>query len=359
MQRLVKRQHAVTVACLLDQAQLFQLGDDIADREIHLHVEMAAQLTLDGALQFGGGPAVRAALTPQDEVSEHDFAAFLLLGLIEQANEDAGVVVEVLIVQALGQGEAVALPRLLVAVKGAVTVADRAKSGSPDISRVQGERDEVIGDFRDVAQHVENGQAEASPEGQCDLAAIHVGHQHPGAGQEHVQVELGNLLEHFQIDALGIRALAQALVWPQFNEQRQPLEHRHRRFFEAVEVAEPAARPRLGHVAAGEDCQALEDAEIDVHVDAPVAGGAQVRFQVFTAEVAEVGPLHQPREVPVERIEAVRLRIGGHLAEGPSVGVRIEGRVSGLQLFQSLVILEMDRGCQLPAELPEGLRFFR
>src|SRR5712692_146705 len=80
---------AVAVADFLHDPELFKFGERVVDLEIDLDPSPALEVDFDVVVQLGAGPAVFAAAAPEEVISQDRLAAFLLLGLVEEPEEDA------------------------------------------------------------------------------------------------------------------------------------------------------------------------------------------------------------------------------------------------------------------------------
>ena len=83
------------------------------------------------------------------------------------------------------------------------------------------------------------------------------------AGQQHFQILLGNVLEYFDVDIVGIDEAAEDAVVAQFEDQHQAFVDRHRHLFQSQAVTQPAAQALAHQIAAGVNLQTIEDVEID------------------------------------------------------------------------------------------------
>src|SRR5207244_4318118 len=109
-------------------------------------------------------------------------------------------------------------------------------------------------------------------------------------------------------------------------------------------------------LAAHEYLEALEDIEVDLHVDAPVAGAAlHRRLDVRLGQLLEVGPLHQRRELGEQLIEAFLFLIQRQRLERSRLRIGVEGRESVLETFEPFEVLEVEDGTDQFAELLEVL----
>src|SRR5579884_2638844 len=93
LQRLVQRLGVIGAADLADDLQAFQLGQGVANLEIHFQIGVSFQIQLDVIVELLRRPAFRRRVFPQTEVGQKRLSTFLFLGFIEQTHQYSGVVV--------------------------------------------------------------------------------------------------------------------------------------------------------------------------------------------------------------------------------------------------------------------------
>src|SRR5262249_4344915 len=160
-------------------------------------------------------------------------------------------------------------------------------------------------------------------QGEANAASVEVRQPDAGRGQQHLHVELGNVFEDLQVNAFGVYVFTVGMIGTEFQDHHQSLVAGHLRLFEAVAAPQPAACSRQQDIAAGKNGQVLEGAEIHADVNAPIACFFQALLDVFTAEMHEIGSVHEPRKVPIEAVEPVQLFFGAQAQERLHVRVRI------------------------------------
>ncbi len=179
---------------------------------------------------------------------------------------------------------------------------------------------------------------------------------HTRAGQQHVLVRLGDVLENLQVHPRGVDVPIEPLVRPELHDQDEALVHRHAEFFLPPQLPPRTAEHPAHHVAAHEDVQALEKVEIDVRIDAGDVGDFLKRpLHLLARQALEVGPFHQSRELPEQLLLILRPFLLGMRVERFGVGVRVEGGVGVLEFLQLLEVLEVKHGRDQRAELAERL----
>src|SRR5205814_1727526 len=100
---------------LHDELHAAELVEGIFDFKIDVQLATLAEQLFRGTVDLRGGPTPVAPAAPQQPPGENRFPEFLLLRFIEQAEEDAGIVVKILEVQAAGQAELILVLRPQVA----------------------------------------------------------------------------------------------------------------------------------------------------------------------------------------------------------------------------------------------------
>src|SRR5262249_2021469 len=93
----------------LHQPYALEFRQRVLDLEIELDARGSLQLLLDEIVELLGRPAFAWGAAPQVKISQERFPAVLLLALVQQPMQATDVVVEVLVVAALGDAVRVLL----------------------------------------------------------------------------------------------------------------------------------------------------------------------------------------------------------------------------------------------------------
>ena len=143
------------------------------------------------------------------------------------------------------------------------------------------------------------------------------------------------------IDVRPLQATA-----PELENDDHPRENVDLGQFGAPTLAPAPPGPLLDAVAPGEDKPPVEYAEVDLHVDAPVAHEPARFFHVVPIEPDVVGPLEQPGNAGKKLVELLVPLSGRPGADGMVVAVGVERGVGGLQLAKLRVEVLVQLGRQ-------------
>ena len=149
--------------------------------------------------------------------------------------------------------------------------------------------------------------------------------------QQHFDVHLGNVLEHLHIDILDVDFRSQALVLAHFQQQHKPAEDRHLDLFQIPRLI-PAPQITLADiVAANKNFNAIEDAEIHFHVQAPFAGTFQRLVNVLPRQ-AVIWRVPLTDELLEQFVLAFLLDLRHQLGQRCRHAIRVERRIVILEI---------------------------
>ncbi len=141
------------------------LSRRVVNFEIDRLLKRRLQIGFNRAVELLGQPAIGRCFAPEEVVGQQRLAVFLLLGLVNQAVNHAGVVVDVLVIQALREVELVLLPGVEVTEQRPHAVTQRA-ADQPQKSQRRIERGKA--DEHDL----DRGHGNARERGQHDPRAV-------------------------------------------------------------------------------------------------------------------------------------------------------------------------------------------
>ena len=154
------------------------------------------------------------------------------------------------------------------------------------------------------------------------------------AGQQHVEIHLGNVFEQLDVDVLGVEILRQPAAGAEMEDDDQPLVDRHFDRLGPEAAPEPAAIAHARHVAAAVDFQPIENRQVDGQVHPPVAAVFERLIDFDLRQADKITPGHQPLELFEQGPSPLVELLGRQLAARPRVGIGIERRIGVLQFFE-------------------------
>ena len=114
--------------------------------------------------------------------------------------------------------------------------------------------------------------------------AIHAGNAHAGPRQQHVDILLGNVPKHAEMQRRGGQILAGLVVIAKLKHNHHSLVDRNCHRFLSIQLAEPAAESGSDNVSSGEHDQLFKQLKVHVQRNTPLAGNAGALFHLRLAQ---------------------------------------------------------------------------
>jgi hypothetical protein len=146
--------------------------------------------------------------------------------------------------------------------------------------------------------------------------------------EHHVDIFFGNVLEQLDVHRLGIEVFFQAPMLTKLEYDEQALIDGNVDFLRTVEVLPQVSSAAADHVAAGVHFEPLEDAEIDIQPNSPVARRRDGLFDLALRQLVIICALQQLDKLIEKSLDVSRsLSRVGRTSRAPGNQVGVEGLV--------------------------------